>query len=454
MNKPNILLVVMDSVSRERLSCYGYDRQTTPNIDAFAKESVVYRNTIANSSWTVPAHGTLFTGRHPSEHGAHANHKQFAVPTEQTLAEKLSNEGYKTVGLSTNPWIATDFGYHNGFDDFNDIRPLQPFGTKRPQELLQRISEMEYEGVRKYLEAAKWTLEGNPMARAINLLYYRNQPTSYADAEVLNEKISTWLDQTDERPFFMFLNYMDAHEPYNPSEEYLSKFREGDCSADIAWHLHSLNKTYSDTDIQCISDKYDACLNYLDNHLGNLFELLKERNIEDDTMIILTADHGKCLGEHNYMGVGTYLYDKLINLPLIISYPGENRLEEVSDFTDQIDIHYMILRSAGVEQERDQPGSIISETLGPHQDVNITKSMDDKIPEQGLRRVNNNGETFIRDVETDEIIQSSFDSDNIEPTLAMIESKYLQRREEISVETDEKEMDDDVKNQLEQLGYL
>lgn len=441
----------MDSVSRNRLSCYGYDRPTTPNIDAFAEDSTLYKNTIANSSWTVPTHGTLFTGRYPSEHGAHANHKQFDVPAEKTLAGKLSNEGYRTVGLSTNPWIATSFGYDNGFDEFNDIRTPKPFDTKRPRELFQRTNEMNYKGVRKYVEAAKWTLEGNPIARAINLLYHRQQSASYADANVLNNKISTWLDQTDDRPFFMFLNYMDAHEPYNPSEEYLSKFRDGDCSVDIAWHLRSLNETYSDAEIECINDKYDACLNYLDERLGDLFELLKERNIEDETMVILTADHGKCLGEHDYMGVGTFLYDELINIPLIISHPDENKSEERSDFVDQIDIHNMILRSAGIEPELDQQDGTVSETLGPHQNVTVA---DRKLPEEGLRRINHNGQTSTRDVETNEIIQSSFDSDDTESILAQIEKKYLQRRESIGNETDEKEMDDDVKNQLEQLGYL
>jgi arylsulfatase A-like enzyme len=310
---------------------------------------------------------------------------------------------------------------------------------------------MEYDGARKYLEAAKWTLEGNPITRAVNLLHYRQQEASYADADVLNHEVSTWLDQTDERPFFMFLNYMDAHEPYNPSEEDLSKFRKGSCSVDIAWHLRSLNETYSDPEVECINDKYDACLNFLDNRVENLFKLLKDHNIEDETMIILTADHGKCLSQNNYMGVGTFLYDELINVPLIISLPGENKSRTESDYTDQIDLHNMILRSAGIEQERDQLDGIISETLGPHQDVTVTGR---QLPKQGLRRINQNGHTFIRDVETDEIIQSSFNSDESESTLEQIEKKYLHQRESIGNETDEKKMDDDVKNQLEQLGYL
>ncbi|WP_276278581.1 sulfatase [Haloarcula regularis] len=384
MTKPNILLVVMDSVSADRLSCYGYHRSTTPEIDAFAENSTVYENAIANSSWTVPTHGTLFTGRCPSEHGAHACHKRFSVPDSYALAGRLSDNGYRTVGLSTNPWISTDFDYDTGFDDFQDVRVPLPFDTKRPRELYQRIDDEDYEGLRKYVEAGKWAFEGNPIKRTLNTIYDRRQQDNYANADVLNDRVATWLEQNGDRPFFMFLNYMDAHEPYNPPEEYLSKFRKGDCSADIAWHLRSLNEKYSSNETECINDRYDACLNYLDERIGDLIELLKKRGMADDTVVILTADHGKCLGEHDYMGVGTFLYDELVQIPLIISHPGESEPKTVSEYVCQIDIHNMILRLAGVEHTRGHQDGVISETLGPHQDVTVH---DQTLPEQGLRRI-------------------------------------------------------------------
>ncbi|MFC6861874.1 sulfatase [Halomicroarcula sp. GCM10025817] len=451
MTKPNILLVVMDSVSADRLSCYGYHRSTTPEIDAFAENSTVYENAIANSSWTVPTHGTLFTGRCPSEHGAHACHKRFSVPDSYALAGRLSDNGYRTVGLSTNPWISTDFDYDTGFDDFQDVRVPLPFDTKRPRELYQRIDDEDYEGLRKYVEAGKWAFEGNPIKRTLNTIYDRRQQDNYANADVLNDRVATWLEQNGDRPFFMFLNYMDAHEPYNPPEEYLSKFRKGDCSADIAWHLRSLNEKYSSNETECINDRYDACLNYLDERIGDLIELLKKRGMADDTVVILTADHGKCLGEHDYMGVGTFLYDELVQIPLIISHPGESEPKTVSEYVCQIDIHNMILRLAGVEHTRGHQDGVISETLGPHQDVTVH---DQTLPEQGLRRIENEDYNLIRDLATGEITQPTSLSEQALIALEEIEDKYEKRHKPIYDENGEEEMSADVKNQLEQLGYL
>jgi len=441
----------MDSVSADRLSCYGYDRPTTPEIDTFAEKSTLYENAIANSSWTVPTHGTLFTGRYPSEHDANARHKQFSVPDSYTLAGRLSDNGYRTVGLSANPWIATNFDYDTGFDNFQDVRVPLPFDTKRPRELFQRLDDGDYEGLHKYVEAGKWAFEGNPIKRTINTFYYQRQQDSYADADVLNDCVATWLEQNDDQPFFMFLNYMDAHEPYNPPKKYLSRFRENDCSADITWHLRSLNEKYSDSEEECINNRYDACLKFLDNRISDLLELLKERDLADETVVILTADHGKCLGEHDYMGVGTFLYDELVKIPLIILQPGESEPKTVSKYVDQIDIHEMILRSAGIEQKRVRQDGVVSETLGPHQDVTVHNQT---LPEQGLRRIDNKDYTLIRDLATGKITQPTSLPEEAQIMLEEIENEYEKGHEPIQNETDEEEMAADVKNQLEQLGYL
>jgi len=451
MSKPNILLVVMDSVSAGRLSCYGYERQTTPNIDAFAEDSMRYKNVVANSSWTVPSHGSLFTGSLPSEHGANARHKRFSVPAGRTLAGRLSSHGYRTVGFSANPWVATDFGYETGFDEFVDVRIPLPFNSPRPGRLYQRIREGRYEGARKYVEAARWALEGNPVKRTVNLLSDRRQSDAYASGQVLNEHVSKWLAANDDSPFFMFLNYMDAHEPYNPSEEYLSEFRDNDCAVDVSWHLRSLDDEYSKLEIECINDKYDACLRYLDDRIADLLDTFQRYGIKDDTLIIVTADHGKCLGEHDYLGVGTFLYDELIKIPLIISPASGIISESVCDDVSLIDVHDIILRAAGIESTRHRFEAVISETLGPHQDVTVR---DYELPKCGLRRLENDGRVLIRDCATGDLIGTYHLSESGITELEEIESDYLHNREKIGNEECEKQMDPNVKNHLEELGYL
>ena len=451
MTKPNILLVVMDSVPAIRLSCYGYDRKTTPEIDRLTENSVVYENVIANSSWTVPTHGTLFTGRYPSEHGANANHKRFSVSNEQTLAGRLSKNGYRTVGLSTNPWIATDFGYDRGFEYFQDVRVSLPFDTERPRELFQRLDDGDYTGVHKYIEASNWALEGNPIKRGINTLYYRRQRDSYANARTLNDHVDTWIEQKGQQPFFMFLNYMDAHEPYNPPKEYLSKFREGECSVDVEWHLRSLSEEYSDAEVECINDRYDASLNFLDNQIGQLITLLEEHGIADETIVLLTSDHGKCLGEYQYMGVGTFLYDELVQIPLIISYPGKSESESITEYTSQIDIHNIILKAAGIDQPRERQNGVISETLGPHQDVDLDGQ---RIPEQGYRRIDTKDWSVIKNQDTGLAENPSATSKVTLGEMKKIEEEYERSHEVIWEDIAKEDMAADVRNHLEQLGYL
>lgn len=454
MQQDNIILLVLDSLSAARLSCYGYERTTTPNIDDFASDSLVYRNAFANSSWTVPTHGTLFTGLYPSEHGANAKHKRLSIAPEHTLAGKLSEAGYQSFGLSANPWVSTNFGYDIGFDEFEDKRLPLPVSSTHPRELLQHLDDKDIDGVRVYSEALKWTLKGNPIQRAINLMSYKRNSESYATARIMNERIEAWLDRFDDGLFFMFANFMDVHEPYNPDSEYLSEFREGRCQSDIAWHLRSLNETYSESELKCINDKYDACLKYLDEQIGRLLDGLESRGILDETTIIITSDHGKCLGEHEYMGVGTFLYDELVRVPLIVS-PAESLepVEELDSAVSHVDVHDLILKAAtGEAPERPEFDGVVSETLGPHQAVTVDAAY---VPSDGLRRIDYDGQTMIRDKESSELIVApdSGDLDHLE----QIEQTFLDTLDLSLVEFDgdrEELMDEEVQSHLKELGYL
>jgi arylsulfatase A-like enzyme len=450
MNEPNVLLVVMDSVSAERLSCYGYHRRTTPRIDEIASESTVYEHAVANSSWTVPTHGTLFTGQYPSEHGAHAEHKHFSVDPEHTLAGRLSATGYRTVGFSTNPWISTDFDYDAGFDEFENIRIPLPFDSTHPRSLFQRFNPKDSR-FRKFLQAARWAFEGNPVTRTINTVHYRRYLQSYADADVLNDRVKSWLETNNsERPFFMFLNYMDAHEPYNPLWKYLSEFRDRDCSADISWHLDSLNERYSESEIECINDLYDASLRYLDERIGELYDLLKARGLADETLIVLTADHGKCLGEQDYMGVGTFLYDELVRIPLIVAVPDRLELSPLSMPVSQVDINHLIRDVAGIPTPEVNKDGAYSETVAPHQEG---LSSECQLPRKGLRRIDHGGATLVRDVATGETKLKGDPSSTRVDELKQLEQKYVEQLDQAKNQGST-EIDSKVRDHLTELGYL
>jgi arylsulfatase A-like enzyme len=249
----------------------------------------------------------------------------------------------------------------------------------------------------------------------------------------------------------MFLNYMDAHEPYEPPEEFLSKFRNDNCSVDISWHLRSLNEQYSESEKKCISDRYDASLRHLDDHLGRLFNILEERNLADDTLIVLTSDHGKCLGEHNYMGVGTFLYNELIRIPLVVSPPSRETWANASDLISQIDIHQHILEAAGVDTPKRGYDGVYSETIGPHQDVTVRSR---SLPEEGLRRIEIDGTSLIRDINTNE---ASFEGSPISDQrvkLERLESEYVNGMVEFRKQRVDEDMDEATRDHLEELGYL
>ncbi|WP_135366079.1 sulfatase [Halosimplex halophilum] len=452
MSRPNVLFVVLDSVRADRLSSYGYERETTPGLDAFAAGADRYTRAVANSSWTMPAHGTFFTGRYPSEHGAGATHRRFSVPPERTLPARLSAAGYETVGLSTNPWVATDFDFDTGFDEFADVKaplPFDPDGPNgHPRHILSELGKEEWQGPQKYPRFARWALDGNPLTRVVNTFSFRRDPASYADASVLNDRALSWIDGRDrDDPFFMFLNYMDAHEPYHPDEEWLGRFREGDCEADIEWHLRSLNESYDDAAVECINDRYDACLAYLDDQLATLFAELDARGLREETAVVVTADHGKCLGEHEFMGVGTFLYDELLEVPLLVDRPGEDG-GTVDELTDQADVHDLILDIAGLDRPHDRPDGAFSETLGPNQDVAIPHR---DIPAEGRRRIETDEGSLVVDVADGDVVRVSEASQ----TGALRErlDAHLDQCEPFGT-AEGVDMDSGVRDQLEELGYL
>jgi arylsulfatase len=248
----------------------------------------------------------------------------------------------------------------------------------------------------------------------------------------------------------MFLNYMDAHEPYNPDTEYLSKFRDAPCSVDVDWHLKSLGHTHSDSELDCINDLYDACLNYLDYQISLLFDGLEDRGILDETVVVLTADHGKCLGEHGYLGVGTYLYDELVEIPLIISHHGESESYLPAEYISQIDVHSMILQTAGIETEWRPIDGVISETLGPHQDVD---KGDHYVPKEGLQRIDHRGYTLIENQHTEQEQPPDNTPEDVRKEMTNLMQEQKQNRRSLSTQSTAKQINDDVKRHLEELGY-
>ena len=308
---PNILLITLDTTRADHLSCYGYDRATSPNLDALALESVVYTHVRSTSSWTLPAHASLFTGKLPPSHGAGLDPEgpleiakgfegpmardvalqrfraRGLAPDERVLAELLRERGYQTAGVVAGPWLKRVFGLARGFDAWDDA------------------------GIKSF--------DGR-------------------SAQQVSNRALVWLHEARVEPFFLFLNYFDPHLPYSPPAPYSRTFfkiepRDLKRVDEAAWR----------------AALYDGEILYMDHHLGRLFDGLRELGLYDRTLIVVTGDHGEMLGERGMTGHSNYLYEELLRIPMLVKHPlGEVRPRRDGLPLQLHDVFAMILDRVGI----------------------------------------------------------------------------------------------------------
>ncbi len=319
---PNVLLIVLDTVAADHLSLYGYERPTSPTLVELAERGIRFDRVQATSSWTLPSHASMFTGRWPHELSA-----GWLTPLDRTyptLAEFLSSRGYATAGFVANHWYcASDSGLERGFTAYQDY-VFPRLAAFKAASLVNRSLE-GIQGVERFLEDR---LDIDVLRTPVKRLYMLVN-TFRKEAVDVNREFLDWLTwrRQPERPFFAFLNYYDAHAPYDLPPGRLHRFgtqpsdpRESDMIQ--AWW--SMDKTrISPRDVAFVHDAYDDCVADLDEELGRLFDELGRRAVLDQTWVIIAADHGESFGEH--AGVfchGTSLYQTELHVPLVIIPPG------------------------------------------------------------------------------------------------------------------------------------
>jgi arylsulfatase A-like enzyme len=298
MKKPkyNIVLIILDALRADHLSCYGYLRKTTPNIDKIAKEGVLFKNAFSPAVWTVPSMASIFTGTYPSRHGAVSRHRYLGHELF-TLAEVLRDEGYRTIVYSNNPFVsAKETGLARGFDIVKGL----DYHLRGIKTICWKVFEI-VRGIKD------------------NGAYYTNK------------YIKQWLRKhyLNDFPFFLLIHYLETHAPYKwiPKPYRTAYLENGLGFADIKKVNQDYQKYLVGTiemkehDFQILNALYDAEIAYLDFRVNEIFNLLKEMEILDDTLLIITSDHGENIGDHNLMHHAYCLYDTLLKVPLIIRCP-------------------------------------------------------------------------------------------------------------------------------------
>jgi arylsulfatase A-like enzyme len=299
--RPNIILMVLDTVRADHLSCYGYNRHTTPNIDAIASRGTLFENAYSSTSWTLASLASIFTGLLPHQHGA-----DWGVPLSAgpwTLARILRSEGYETAGFSSNPFYGLGaWRLSEGFDVYVD----------------------DSYSVRHNVAA---TFVGQSVLQFLYDRLIRYSQFARRDAADVNQEVTRWYKhRTPRRPFFLFINQMDAHRPYLPPPPYDRRFGE------IPHHLlprliatlqngHP-SRPYTVRERQAMIDGYDNSLAYLDRQIGNLLNSIDRPDSSRRTIVMITSDHGEGFGEHGTYDHGWNLYEDVLRVPLIIEGPG------------------------------------------------------------------------------------------------------------------------------------
>ncbi len=344
----DIILIVWDTVRKDHLSAFGYERNTTPFLEGIMKDSMVYSNVISVSPWTLPSHASIFTGLYPRSHGAHhvydskgQGHDFRGIPKDfVTIAELLSEKGYQCIGISANPaYAGKSVNIDQGFDYFSD-------------ELNPSCIESSRLDLKNYIVGK--------LKKLVPVRYYHTLFTPYKTAGQVNSLLKRILDaKSFKRPVFLFVNYMDAHGPYYPPPRLMNRYtgfsknimKKG--SGEIMNEIMNTNRSITVEERRHLVSQYDAEINYLDEELNTLINLLKDRDMYNDFMIILTSDHGELLGERNLIGHELGVCYILKNIHLVVKYPRGLRKGHVDSLYENRYIYNLILGHAGILDDHD-----------------------------------------------------------------------------------------------------
>jgi arylsulfatase A-like enzyme len=314
---PNIILIGIDTMRADHLSCYGYTVHTSPQIDRLAAEGIQFHWALGQSSWTKPGFATILTSLYPSSHRAIG--KPDRLPQAVlSLPEVLRAHGYSTAGFANNVNVSDVFGFDQGFDYFIYLKPDYFFRASEAASELTVYDQLRLVRER-FLSRRK---------------YVQNY---YQDATVVNRHVLSWLKENGHHPFFLFIHYMDPHDPYfHHPYDGVGYARVSMPNPEAAW-AEAFVKTY------------DGEISFVDEHLGALMDSLRLQGLYDNSLIVLTSDHGEEFYEHKGWWHGTTLYDEQIHVPLIVKLPGGRMAgTKVGPQVRSLDIAPSVLGLAGV----------------------------------------------------------------------------------------------------------
>lgn len=334
--QPNIVFVLLDTARASNLSCYGSERETSPFIDSLAERGVRYDRAFANSIYSLPSYGSIFTGEYPSDHGAVDWNKRIR---QNVLVDGLNDAGYETHAVSTH-LVSGDFGIADAFDSadsqFVSSRDL-PFDEDPVAErMAEKANKGGFSSEREKYTFFLKTVASHPSPKSIvngAAQFYRKLRKDYgfwqddgADA-TLGSARDVVRNATD--PFFLFMNFVETHDPYRPPREYIRTFIPDDVSFDEIRDALDYSSVRACVGLDEITDRqrmilqalYDAEIRYLDDQLRKFDTFLRNEGIRDETVFLVVSDHGDFFGKSGLWGHQGRVYNDVCHVPLVIDYP-------------------------------------------------------------------------------------------------------------------------------------
>ncbi|RME45923.1 MAG: DUF4976 domain-containing protein [Chloroflexi bacterium] len=333
MERPNFLLITIDALRPDHLSCYGYHKVTTPNLDRLAATGIRFENAITNGGWTQPGMVSLLTSTYPL---MYEGCRKPLSPARPSLPEMLVGAGYCTVAFTANPQVGTAFRYDRGFQIFEDVEP-------------HRANPWWYR-LRGHARLLR-----NPWSH--RLLQWVGQralpPAVSCAADALTDRLLRWLADC-RSPFFAWIHYMDTHFPYQVDrdlktpEQLAASWRKLKALYDSAGQRYAEHP--GDEVMEQVLADYDRAILWVDENVGRILRQLESQGLSETTAVIVTSDHGEQFFEHgNWSHLG--LYDEIVRVPLVMRIPGLEQPKVISRLVAHIDFAPTILDLVGISEK-------------------------------------------------------------------------------------------------------
>lgn len=330
----NVVFLVLDSLRRDRVSLYDDSVSFTSNLEDLGNESLLFTDAVAQAPWTLPSHASMFTGTYPWEHEATQQSPIFD-PSGPTLVDRFAGAGYRTAGFTPNPWVSPFSGLANGFEQWDNF--LTPSGFSVP-DFVRSSKILEWWSHRRF-ERLKTAL--TDIADSLFETWTRRQGSKMAQSERVFERGREFIEETGRsRPFFLYMNLLDAHEPYYPPEEYRERHAPDVDPRDECQIPSRHLKGETEADFDNLGRLYDASVDYLDDLIGEFVRYLRTTDHLEDTVLLVVSDHGQALGEDDLYGHQYGVGEELTSVPMLIRAPDQSpgTVDELVELRELFDI--------------------------------------------------------------------------------------------------------------------